>query len=214
MSGLISAAVTRLRAALAAITGGGLMGYSSAENYPANTIGAGLKAEEAARASAVSGLAATVGNNATTAAAATAAVAQDLADHEAATVAALAGKAATGGNSAQAFEVAPATQPEHAVALGQFSYEKVGTSWKTTRPDGVVEIGQEYISTGDTPQVFEFPFGGFDNECWGVQVMRLDAGAVFYLGVVPGSITASGFSVDRDDSIDGSRPFVVRAIGR
>lgn len=57
MSGLISAAAKRLRDALALVTGAGLVGYSNAQAYGAGTLGAGLKAEETARANAVTAVA-------------------------------------------------------------------------------------------------------------------------------------------------------------
>lgn len=57
MSGLISAAAKRLRDALALVTGAGLVGYSNAQAYTAGTLGAGLKAEETARANAVTAVA-------------------------------------------------------------------------------------------------------------------------------------------------------------
>ena len=57
MSGLISAAAKRLRDALALVTGAGLVGYSNAQAYTAGTLGAGLKAEEVARAAAVTAVA-------------------------------------------------------------------------------------------------------------------------------------------------------------
>ena len=57
MSGLISAAAKRLRDALALVTGAGLVGYSSAQAYTGGTLGAGLKAEETARANAVTAVA-------------------------------------------------------------------------------------------------------------------------------------------------------------
>lgn len=57
MSGLISAAAKRLRDALALVTGAGLVGYSSAQAYTAGTLGAGLKAEETARAATVTAVA-------------------------------------------------------------------------------------------------------------------------------------------------------------
>lgn len=57
MSGLISAAAKRLRDALALVTGAGLVGYSSGQAYGVGTLGAGLKAEETARANAVAAVA-------------------------------------------------------------------------------------------------------------------------------------------------------------
>lgn len=53
----MSAAAKRLRDALALVTGAGLVGYSSAQAYGAGTLGAGLKAEETARANAVTAVA-------------------------------------------------------------------------------------------------------------------------------------------------------------
>lgn len=154
MSGLISAAAQRLRAALAAVTGGGLVGYSSGETYAAGTIGAGLKAEEAARASAVSSLASTVATNASTAAAATSAVAaatsavaQDLTDHETATATALAGKAALAGAAGQVFSVAAATAPEHAVRLGQ-SFA-IAQTWQNVLSNRT--LGQPYVNDTGRP---------------------------------------------------------------
>lgn len=88
MSGLISAAAKRLRDALALVTGAGLVGYSNAQAYGAGTLGAGLKAEETARAAVandVATLTASVGAlsdevdaNATAASNATAAVQADV----------------------------------------------------------------------------------------------------------------------------------------
>lgn len=49
MSGLISAAAERLRAALSLVTGAGMIGYSTGQAYTAGSLGAGLRAEEAAR---------------------------------------------------------------------------------------------------------------------------------------------------------------------
>lgn len=54
---MISAAAKRLRDALALVTGAGLVGYSNAQAYGAGTLGAGLKAEETARANAVTAVA-------------------------------------------------------------------------------------------------------------------------------------------------------------
>lgn len=49
MSGLISAAAERLRAALSLVTGAGMIGYSTGQAYTAGSLGAGLRAEETAR---------------------------------------------------------------------------------------------------------------------------------------------------------------------
>ena len=57
MSGLISSAAKRLRDALALVTGAGLVGYSNAQAYAGGSLGAGLKAEETARANAVTAVA-------------------------------------------------------------------------------------------------------------------------------------------------------------
>ncbi len=57
MSGLISSAAKRLRDALALVTGAGLVGYSNAQAYEGGSLGAGLKAEETARANAVTAVA-------------------------------------------------------------------------------------------------------------------------------------------------------------
>lgn len=88
MSGLISAAAKRLRDALALVTGAGLVGYSNAQAYGAGTLGAGLKAEETARAgvaadvatlnASVGALSDEVDANATAASNATAAVQADV----------------------------------------------------------------------------------------------------------------------------------------
>lgn len=212
MSGLISAAVKRLRAALGLSSGAGLIGYASGDTYAAGTLGAGLKAEEGARAS----LASTVANNATTAANATTAVANDLEAHVSATATALASKAALAGNAAQVFALAAATAAEHGVRLGQFSITRSGDKWRIQVPlaggGGALWIqGGSETSTTDAAETFAFlsPFA----ECLGCFLQNRTGNSSELMPFSAISVTNSGFTINRDADWDGSQPFYFLAIG-
>ena len=133
---------------------------------------------------------------------------------------AVAGRAALAGSGSQTFSVAPATDPAHAVRLGQYTYQTSGTpgtagfTWKTTRPDGVIEIGGIVTYSSDVQTTITFPFSGFPNECWDVLVARQGSDMLSPLGVVQASITTTSFAVDRENNASGSHTFSYRAIGR
>lgn len=121
-------------------------------------------------------------------------------------------KAPTAGNAAQTFSVATSSNFAHAVRRGEFTYAESADAWKTTRPDGVIELGARYASTIDAEETFTWPFGGFPVTCWDVQVTREAANASNIICV--SSYDKTGFKVDRDDDLSGTQYFRVRAIGR
>lgn len=120
-------------------------------------------------------------------------------------------KAALAGSASQQFNVANGTNPTHAVALGQFGWQKDGPRWKVTRPDGIIEIGGEFIVTIDGVQNFSFAFGGFPNDCFDVQFQRYGVNMTSTLG--PSNLNKTGFSVDRDNNLSDSQYVRYRAIG-
>lgn len=66
------------------------------------------------------------------------------------------------------------------------------------------------LSTNDGAQNFSFSTA-FSNNCLFVTIQRTDAGASTLLP--PTAKTSTGFTIDRDNSIDGDRPFSYFAIG-
>jgi len=122
------------------------------------------------------------------------------------------GKAASTGNAALNFSVAASVNADHAVRRGEFTYTEGADAWKTTRPDGVIELGARYASLVDGEETFTWPFSGFPVTCWDVQVTREAANASTIITV--SSYDKTGFKVDRDNGLDGTHYFRVRAIGR
>ena len=122
------------------------------------------------------------------------------------------GKAASTGNAALNFAVAASTGATHAVRRGEFTYSEGADAWKTTRPDGVIELGARFTSTIDAEETFTWPFGGFPVTCWDVQLTREGPNGASAIG--PSSYDKTGFKLDRDDGLSGSFNFRARAIGR
>ena len=131
---------------------------------------------------------------------------------DSAVAAAAATKAALAGSTSQVFSVATATDPAHAVRLGQFTRQVSGTDWKITRPDGTIEIGGVVTSNTNGSQVFTFPFGGFATACLDIQGSVAQANATVMIPIT--TADASTFTLDRDySSSSSSVPFRYRAIG-
>ncbi len=122
------------------------------------------------------------------------------------------GKAPAAGNAAQTFAVATSSNFAHAVRRGEFTYSEGVDAWKTTRPDGVIELGARFASTIDAEETFTWPFSGFPVTCWDVQLMREAANATTILCI--SAYDKTGFKVDRENGLDGTHYFRVRAIGR
>ena len=77
-------------------------------------------------------------------------------------------------------------------------------------PGGVTMQWGTGSSTSDTSESFTFPTS-FSSACYGVQITRIGAGLSTILAV--NSISTSGFTIDRDNSIDGTQRFYWFAIG-
>ena len=86
----------------------------------------------------------------------------------------------------------------------------MSSSGSVSLPSGLVMKFGQATSTADGDQVFSFP-SAFDNNCFCVMINRLQTGA--NLPLVAINKTVNGFTINRNNAIDGSSAFTFLALG-
>ncbi len=88
------------------------------------------------------------------------------------------------------------------------------TNGYTKLPNGLIIQWQTFTSTSDTDENFTFALA-FPNECFKVFITNIRNSGTAEIGMAYGvkEMTRTGFTVDRDDNIDGNLDFAVLAIG-
>ena len=81
-------------------------------------------------------------------------------------------------------------------------------------PSGLIIQWQTFTSDSDANQDFTFALS-FPNKCFKVFITSIDSSGAAEIGIAYGikEMTHTGFTVDRDDNIDGVLDFAVLAIG-